>query len=185
MSTVKKDRQIVTEQQLHDIISQCHGSTFVTFIATTDPRSLAKDRKTKEPNPYYTKEWDRNVNLCKVVRVTGLINWNYENSVNNVRERSGLPRDFESQPRNWGSKGRDQKGYIRGFVDYKGKKYLEVKVENILSEKFICQGVEINKKSLGDVLPKERQQEVTIRDYAVKSLDYISFNGVSYTVDHS
>lgn len=67
------------------------GAKAVTIVARTKPK-LSGGKKC----PYAGVE--------KISTVNGMINFNYENSVNNQREREGNEEVFESAPRQWGKR---------------------------------------------------------------------------------
>ena len=115
----------ITKNQLVDRLMNLRGAKFTTIVAETDPRML------KTGNPF--------VGATKISRVNGVVNWIYQNSVNNQRVRENQPLDqqgeiehFSPEPRKWGQRLKHETGHVAPLVEHKGKHYLELKVERSL-----------------------------------------------------
>lgn len=170
--------ETVSQETLVETLSNApQSASFVSFESVTEPRLLKTD------NPYYdseTKTW----NLRKISRTTGIINFVYENSVNNQREREGLEADFESHPRRWGSR-------VDGtpLVEHKGRFYLEVNVQSSESRYVDNMGREVPREELeeffGSRSSSSRQgveDKVILRDYKISSINQINMFGQQYDV---
>lgn len=90
---------LVTLDGLREVIASVKGAKFATIVTKTDVKMTGG-----KSNPYYGR-------VTKVARVHGMINWLYENAVNNKREKEGQPltndgeiEKFISQPRAWGKR---------------------------------------------------------------------------------
>lgn len=147
------------------------NATFVSFVAKTKPKMK------KKGNPFK----DRKVE--KVAHVYGIVNFRYQNSVNNQRVRENKEDDFQSAPRKWGK--RIPK---TPFVEHKDKKYLEVKRERV-EYTFYIDGQEIGEDQaqvleqyLYSSEPKRQKVNNTIvlRDYKLESIEQLKANNQMY-----
>lgn len=164
--------ETITKQELRDMLLNARrGANIVSIETETTPRMRKTD------NPYAGR-------LVKQSKINGMINWYYENAVNNQREREGKNADFEAKPRRWGSR-------IHGtpLVEHKGKYYLELKVENRYGKTYIDdQGNEVPQEEIDEFLynsSSSRQgveDEVILRDYKLDSIKAIKMNGKKYKV---
>jgi hypothetical protein len=162
--------KIITRGELTAILAAVKGVTFSTIVTRTEPKLL------KTNNPF--------TGIKKVSRVNVTIGFNYQNSVNNQRQREGSDTDFESLPRKWGER-------IKGtpLVSHNGNMYLEAKVEKTLDHMYInTHGQNIPDDLIAPFLPKhgetrqELDKEVILRDYKIDSIIGIKINGEEYTV---
>jgi hypothetical protein len=164
----------VTETELIYQLQLRAGAFPVTIEARTIPAMAKTD------NPYAG-------NCVKLSRVNGMLNWQYERAVNRQRGRKGDAGDFEAMPRKWGRR-------VDGtpFVQHNGKVYLELKVQRSLGYEYrTLDGVAIDPAELTPFLRsagETRQgveREVILRDYALASIDAITFDGQRYEIDRS
>ena len=166
--------QKITKQQLFSLLNEIDGSkpTFVSFLSNTDARLK------KTNNPY--------IGNRKVSKVTGLLNFNYQNSVNNQREREGNEKDFVAKERKYGIKFDDYNGcLLHGSNDIK----LIVKVETTLKPKYIHNEKLISKELIKPFLPSQSfapnqdlDKEVIYRNYDLSNIKKISFNKMVYKI---
>lgn len=162
----------VTKDELVSILMKRKGATIVSIKAETDARLR------KKGNPHGS--------CHKITQLTGMIGWNYSNSINNQRAREGHVEHFVAQPRPWGTR-------ITGtpLVEHNGKYYLEVKVEHVLDVTYV-RDVDGNIVTYGDIenfLPLKRVNEraeteknIYPTDYAVENIKNIKIDGVFYEV---
>ena len=110
--------KLLTTVALATKLSEIRGATFATLICETDARLK------KTGNPFGQVQKVSRVNVC--------LGFQYEAAVNRQRTREGAEADFESAPRQWGSR-------IPGtfLVEHKGRTYLETKVERSLEHAYI------------------------------------------------
>lgn len=160
-------------KELANRLAEVKGATPITILAKTTPSMKMM------ANPFKS-------NVFKLARVNGLINWNYENSVNNQRAREEKEPDFESAPRQWGS-------LIKMFVEKDGHLYLQIKVQNVLSTSYMDRyGKTLSDKDL-EILDKflkipppsntqDLDKEVICRDYALENILEAKFNNNVYIV---
>jgi len=160
----------ITRDALQSMLSDIRGATFATLVTATDP----KLRKTGNPLG----------NVRKVSRVNVTLGFQYEGAVNRQRAREGSEADFQTAPRQWGTK------ISPMLIEHKGKVYLETKVERSLSHSFIdADGKEIDSKMVEPFLPartpstrQETEKEILVRDYALESILSIAIRGEEYVV---
>lgn len=173
----------LTKTQLADHLMNLRGAKFTTIVAETDPRM----RKTG--NPY--------VGAKKVSRVNGVVNWVYQNSVNNQRCRENQPLDqsgevehFEPEPRKWGTRLKHDTGHVAPLVEHKGKRYLELKVERSLGHEYRLNGEVVDSEAVAEFLPNRKEgarqkvdNPVILRDYSLENIVQITIDGVTYEVN--
>jgi hypothetical protein len=156
-------------EQLVEMLVKNKGAKIVTLYTETEPKMR------KANNPY--------LGVVKKSRINGVVNFNYENSVNRQRVREDSVPDFKAEERKWGKK-------INGtpVVEHKGKYYLEVKVERTLDSKYELNGQEIDSKLLApffykkSVSRQEVENEVVLRDFSLDNLKALKYNGELYEV---
>lgn len=114
--------------------------------------------------------------------VNGVINWNYQNSVNRQKERENKEGDFKAEPRKWGER-------ILGtpLVRHKNKLYLEIKVQRALSTEYQDEnGNQIEKPEPQTKQQHSRQgleREVILRDYLLENIKSITIGGQTIRLD--
>lgn len=183
---------------LRDLLFALKGATAVSFVARTDQSNNLKGGK---KNPLHGLE--------KLAYVNGIVNWNYQNSVNNQREREDLTPDFQAEPRAWGKRLHDLLPTKNGnrrllpLVAHPFDKdivtleelqaipvdqlYLEFKPQNSIEYRYYLNNEEISKDVVHENLrPKtegKRQQVenvVKVRDYKLNSIESITLQGTYY-----
>ena len=190
-------QNVITVKQLTEKLDATRGARFVTIVSRTEPAMVKKHRETGEPNPYY--------GATKISRVNGCINWCYENSVNNQRQREGNAEHFHPEARRWGQRrfynAEGQPVYDRTasvrlspFVDHKGWVYLELKVQNCIEHRYeATDGTVLTDEQVAPYLPlkgESRQgvdKEVILRDYTMDkdgkcNIMSITMDGETYHV---
>lgn len=173
----------ITRSDLVEKMKGRRGSFFVTIVAETDPRLL------KTNNPF--------TGVRKISRVNGVLNWVYENAVNNQRVRENQPVDaagevehFTAMPRKWGSRIRRDDGTVTPLVEHKDKHYLELKVQKSLGHEYRdANDAVIDPSAVAPFIPKRKEGErqevdnpVILRDYAIENITQITLDGVVYEV---
>jgi hypothetical protein len=165
---------LITTEQLKGVLSVRKGARFVTIIAET---------RVKLCTTHFGK-------VTKRSRVNGVIGFSYSNSVNRQRGREcERPSDFElfvAQPRTWGTR-------LEGlpFVEYKGRFYLEVKVERSLGYNYFDgAGNEIATDEIEPYLlpwrasrTQDLEKEVILRDYSLANILEVTADGVRYEIE--
>ena len=87
--------QIINPKELLDRLSQVKGSKIITVTMLTEVKLNKKHRETKEPCPY--------TGVLKRTRCKVMVGTDFQNGVNNRREKEGEDKDFEAQPHAWAS----------------------------------------------------------------------------------
>jgi hypothetical protein len=146
------------------------NAQFITIVTSTDVNKKMKKRN----NPF------QDHTITKRSRVNGIVNFRYQNSVNNQRKRESGSEDFESFPRKWGK-------HIIGtpLIEHKDNKYLEMKVERVFDTTYFKDGKEMTSEEVTELKQyfyasgKSRQgveKEVILRDYRLDSIEEIHAN---------
>ncbi|RDJ35712.1 MAG: hypothetical protein DWQ19_12915 [Crenarchaeota archaeon] len=173
----------ISTVELKELLERQRGASFVTIIARTKPQFIGG-----KSSPM--------VGVEKVSRVNGVVNWSYQNAVNNQRTREGQPLDeqgevefFEPEPRSWGQRLHDEVGRLLPTVEHKGRTYLELKVQKSIEYSFYRDDQRIPNEEVLPHLRKNtegRRQEVDnpviLRDYALDSIKAIRLDGELYVV---
>lgn len=129
--------------------------------------------------------------------VNGMVNWNYQNAVNKQRLKEGTPTNdddvveyFVPHERSWGTRIKSS-----SFVCHQTKKeqekkvYIELKVTQSLGHRYLIDGVECDPSIITPMLPKKSEgrqgveNEVILRDYHIRNIQYITYGGEMYNVD--
>jgi phage anti-repressor protein len=92
--TMKNNVIKITKAQFIEMLKNWNlGCKPANIQYITEPKNLTKEGKQKFPE------------LLHIAAVGAMIGYNYENSVNNQREREGIESDFQSKPL-WNGKGK-------------------------------------------------------------------------------
>jgi hypothetical protein len=119
--------------------------------------------------------------------IAGLINWHYDNAVNNQLEREGKETTFVPQPRRWGV---HYQGHL-SLIENKGAFYLQVKVERTLRKSmYYIDGARVSKESVAHLLRVSKapatqdtlEKKIVLRDYAISNMREVRFNGKRFNV---
>ena len=155
VATIKEATRIDTDKEVVEVDeaeivhllmgAEKRGTSIVSFTCITDPRLK------KTGLPEHLK------NALKVSEVNGMIGYDYENSVNNQRnrEQGDEAKKFEAQGRSWGVR------LNRVFVVNKGGLYVTIKIERTLSKPrfFDGKGNEVSKEEIAAFLPAPRKDQ--------------------------
>jgi len=135
--------QEITRDQMIEILNAIKGCKPVTIEFASPPKMLTKSKVDKSPNPYRD-------DVLKVRRYNGMVNFEYENSVNNQREREGGEKDFKVGQASYGT----HVGDNRIIVEHEDgiRKYVQFKLENVIEQHYekISDGSLIDTQSLSD-----------------------------------
>jgi hypothetical protein len=172
--------------ELADRLATRNGAQIVTMITRTQP-ALKGGKKSPLAGKLVEKQ----------SRVNGMVNWSYENAVNNQRQREQAPLDandeveeFISHPRKWG-----QRVHKTAFVRHipKGtdekRVYVEFKHQNSLGYQYFIDGLPVDESEvtpfLRDKSESSRQEvehQVILRDYRLSSIEYMTFAGETFAI---
>lgn len=161
----------IAKQDLVTLINSVSGATFVSVDIASEPRM----RKTN--NPF--------VGAIKVVTISGQINFDYTNAVNNQleRENNETAGEFKAKSRVWGKR-------EDNWITHNGQYYLTIKVQNSSEPLFIFEGHEITKDKLEPFLTvskkphtqAELDKEIVVRDIKLDNIRVIRTMGEEYIV---
>ena len=161
----------ITKAELITLVDSATGASFVSV----DMESEAKMRKTG--NPY--------VGAIKEVTLSGQINFDYANAVNNqlTRENNVTAGTFTAQERAWGSR-------EGNWITHNGNHYLTIKVQTTSEPTFIFEGKPVDKAALAPFLTESKKphtqaeldKEVIVRDVKLDSIKVIRAFGEEYKV---
>lgn len=156
----------ITKNDIIEAIKSRKGAAFITFYALTEAQKSAAKNAQK---------------VYKLSRVNGIVNFVYENSVNNQLRREGKEFAFTAKPRKWGVH------VSPSIIEHKGKFYLQVKVERTLGKpKYFTNGKLVNKAEISHLLKESRasgqpcDKEVILRDYSFDAITSLSMDGKCY-----
>ena len=152
----------ISQKDFVDMMINYNRCTPITIEVTTP----VKMRKTN--NPYVGAVCNKKIN--------GMINFIYENSVNNQRAREDKSQDFTPYQRKWGVH------LNKCVVGHKGNFYLQVKVENTYDVTYLFGEQPIDYQLLKPFIPtnnSSRQQldkQVIIRDIKFENINTITID---------
>lgn len=152
----------ITRQDLINMIESEKGAEMVAVELCTDPRM----RKTG--NPF--------VGAVKFQSLSGVIGYDYENSVNNQLVREGKEADFVAEPRAWGTR------ISPKWVLHKEQRYLTLKVQAAGEPMFVFNGEELPLELVQPYLPEKKspstqdELEKKIRHTDIKIDNIVSIN---------
>lgn len=162
---------ILTRDRLLLMLVGLRGASFATITTRTDARL----RKTGNPFGY----------VEKISRVNVTLGFQYAPAVNRQRVREGTDADFESMPRQWGTRSE----HSPLLIEHKGKLYLETKVERSISHEYrTADGTVLADEEVEPFLPARgtsrqgTEKEILVRDYAIDSIIGITFQGQDYLI---
>jgi hypothetical protein len=165
----KGNMNTITKSELIEKINNIKGTTFISIDIESDP----KMRKTN--NPYY--------GAIKTSTLSGAINYDYENSVNNQLDREGKERNFEAQSRKWGT-------HNGNWIIHNDNHYLHMKVQSNSNISYILNGDNIDIDLLKPFLPEHKkpntqealEKEIVCRDIKIDNIKKIRLNGDEYKI---
>ncbi|KKL53560.1 hypothetical protein LCGC14_2274200 [marine sediment metagenome] len=172
MVNITEIRTIFRNELAH-YLSNKKGARIVTIVTETDPGKSKKYKGIVKKQSY----------------VNGIINFNYENSVNRQREREGNIPDFQVKPRKWGERVKNTP-----LITHKGNIYLEMKVQKVLRTEYFIQNkygilVLTTHEKIKQYLRKKNnqsQQELTkqviLRDYKLGSIIGLVMDSITYKI---
>ncbi len=128
-----KNTQHITKTQLVNILTEVDGkqAMFISIVAEVDARLKKRGNK-------HAKD-----NITKVNKYSGIINYNYQNSVNNQREREGVDNNFVSKA-TYASKINDKYNGCLAQHDVTGQVYLVFKEQNSQKPIYKINGSEVD-----------------------------------------
>jgi hypothetical protein len=178
---VMRNTQHITKTQLVDLLTKIDGkqATFISIVAEVDARLKKRGNK-------YSKD-----SITKINKYSGLINYNYQNSVNNQREREGIDTNFVSKA-TYASKINDKYNGCLAQHDVTGQVYLVFKEQSSQKPIYKINGAEVDDeteqylKQFRSESPKSVSQGVdkTVehRNVKIENIKTIILNSTEYVV---
>lgn len=134
----------------------------------------------KTDNPYFGR-------VEKVSRIRALVGpWNYTHEVNVKRIKEGKFADFSPAGRKWGHR-------VAGtpFVEYRGDKYVECNVLEVISTEFLVDGRLATDGEVTEIqgfIPGREEgarqgldDPIVVRDYKVESIEQVEEVALSFS----
>lgn len=177
-------RVVVSPDELAERVAQVQASTIATVVTVTDVKMLKKHRDTKMPCPYgdITKRTVMNV----------MFGTDYENGVNNRREKEGSERTFEAEPHRWADRIEGKPAVCMNKAN--DQSYANLRVLSVTSVEYLHDGVFVDEADLdldgyGPKKSKSNRQGVedaviwrTVKLAPACSFDSVRANGVELVV---
>lgn len=159
------------------------GARPITTVLKSEKKLLKKDRITGEPNTF-------SPSVTKVSKINGILNFDYQHSVNLQRDREGKIADFTTGSTWYEHVHSDPKPIVRHKDDH-SLIYLQLKLEKELQATYIFNGKVVPKGTIKNLFPKKPENAQTrqrtdkmIRPIAVKLDNILSIvcDGKVWTV---
>lgn len=136
--------QRITPKELLNRFQEVKQATILTVVMNTEVKLLKKNRETGEPCPY--------VGVRKKTTCQAMVGTDYENGVNNRREKEGIDSNFEAAPHQWAD--RTEKPVIS--TNKTGDQYYaNLRVLKTLDVQYECDGKEFDRELIRDFEPKK------------------------------
>jgi Tol biopolymer transport system component len=160
----------ITRNQLVEIIEAQKGTEMVSVYIGTDPRM------NKTGNPY--------IGAMKYQTLSGIVGYDYQNSVNAQLAREGKEADFVAEPRQWGVRVSPK------WVMHNDARYLTLKVQGSSAPTFILDGKEVDAEAIKPYLPKKKspatqadlEKKVKHTDIKIDNIISINMKGETFMV---
>lgn len=135
--------QEISREQMIDILNAIKGCRAITIEFASAPKMLVKSKIDKTPNPFKN-------DITKVRRYNGMVNFEYENSVNNQREREGGEKNFKVGQASYGNHVGDNRIVVEH--DDGIRKYIQFKLERVIEQHYekISDGSLVDNQALAD-----------------------------------
>lgn len=174
---LKTEFEVISLLELQAMLQESKGAKFVGLTTITEPDLIANC-------PFKN-------DCIKISYFSGIVNWNYQNSVNNQRERESKETTFEAKPRKWGTRLKDSPFVSHVLKSGEHKLYLEVKIEKTLGHYYYQKSTQslYSENAIKPFLREKRnsgeqdlEKEIILRDYWVKNIAIISINNHNYMI---
>jgi hypothetical protein len=159
---------LITIDQFKEGLKAIPGTVTLTILARVVPEMRKTD------NPYFGR-------VYKLVKANGQVGADYERSVNKQLWQNGEDDDFAVGPHKWGE-------YVDScFIANKdgSRVYLRFQERSRVEQYFLEENDEqIDPEVLKPWLPKEREQTIKYRNFAVDNIMWIQWGGEIYSLNH-
>lgn len=162
--------QKISRQELVKLVDEQKGAEPVSVDIVTTPNM----RKTG--NPY--------LGCTKSVTLSGMFNFDYENSVNNQLAREGKDAEFEAQKRAWGER-------VGNWIKHDDAFYLQLKVQGASTPVYVdAKGARIDPTLLEPFIYKSKKphtqedldKQIVVRSVKLENIAVIRVKGAEYLV---
>jgi len=180
---VQKDVAVaITKNQLINVLAMQKGSTIVQLFSTTDVKMNKGGRECT--NYLYG-------NVIKDSEVSGNVDFEYENSVNNALVKSGNTADFKVGERKWGEhlvvNGKRSRVIIVHTKDNETRYYVQIRINKTVKPtyRYKDSGAVLSETDLAvmkSYQPAKKTELVVLRDYRVDNVKRIHINKAQYIV---
>lgn len=163
------------EVRLREEIKGCRP---VSIVINTVPQMNKK--VDGQPNPLYGR-------VKKRAYHSVMVGFNYQNSVNNQRDREGKETDFVAESRAWGE-------HVEGasaLIYYNGQYYLSCKLERTIATQYLVDGEVVDYETVvKPYMPVRKESSRQGVDKTVKpmnpflkNIETITMNGETYVIE--
>lgn len=162
---------------IRDTLNKVKGHTFVSCVTVTEP----KMRKTG--NPYLGR-------VRKVTKFVGAVNFDYDNAVENAREREGKDREDWSKGESWSRPITRPDGTLTPFACHKDdpeKIYFRIRQIEWPKSEYFIDGERVDESALEDWLIKSKpaanqglENAVRMNTPLWENVRAVSVNGETY-----
>ena len=131
-------RVTVTPADLAERVAQVGEASVASVTILTEVSMLKKHRVTKEPCPYGQ--------VVKRTVMNVMFGTNYENGVNNRREKEGSSRTFEAMPHQWADHVDGKPAIVLNKAG--DQSYANLRVLKVYSVQYLLDGVPVDEDAL-------------------------------------
>ena len=168
----------ITSAEAINIINRNVKGTSTISIDLDSPMD-GKGKMHKTGNPFF------GLGVIKRVTLSGMIGFDYENSINRQAGREGK-EEREAKSRAWGTLTEN-----RLFVEHKGAYYLQMKVQSSSSPVFLMpDGTEVESSAIRPFIPEKSKsssqadldKEIIVRDVKMENITGMRFKYGDFTI---
>lgn len=162
---------LISQADMVQKLKTVKGATMISLIAETIPKLKKTGNNLGE--------------VKKVAYVNGVLNYNYEGSVNRQRKREGKTDDFKAEKRTWGERdGALVERTTKAGTDH----YLQFKLERVIDTKYVGAGGGILSDAVvGAFLMGKKKsdsqkvdKDIIMLNYKLTNIKQIKMNGETY-----
>lgn len=175
----------LTEQEFFNKVVEKKGAIILSFDTCTQVKlKKSFDKAYKEEHGEDTTV----PTIFKTSSINGVINYNYENSVNRALVKDGKPADFEVQERAWGTRIFDENNKPTPFVSHNGNLYVSIKPEKASNIRYVDSNGNTWEKA--DLEPyfyarKKPEHGVEVRDFNMKHINIVRAWKQTFCIVHN
>jgi len=171
----------ITQQELFDILSKVDGNKplFISLVAETDARL-------KKTNNIYAQE-----KVTKTNKYSGIINYNYQNSVNYQRLREDKIADFRAQA-TYASKLNDEYNGCLATHDKTGQVYLVFKEQSTQKPTYKINGEDVDfdtesylkqfRIEKHSAVSQDVEKQIEHRNIKLENIKVLTLNSIEYII---